>query len=295
LTAIAGDCNDNDFSIKPGVAEVCGDAVDNNCNGQIDEGCQVSCGFNTLSQGGWATKNNPLTASFFTNKFPSGLYIGVSGRSILLTTAAAVKSFLPNSGTAVRLTQNWINPTNRTLKNTLAGQLVALRLNMAYNPGLATAIVSSTDIYNGWTVQQLFNEANSKISSSTAISSSVLSSLSSACEKVNLSYHQGSVSGYVICSTSPVRLFSETDYVGAITFQLFPNPSSSYVNLIIESLNTDNFTQVSVFNLTGQLVEQVLNIPSGEVIMLGHALSPGVYLVNIQNGTERRTVRFVKH
>ena len=33
----AGDCNDNNAAIKPGVPEVC-DGVDNNCNGQIDEG-----------------------------------------------------------------------------------------------------------------------------------------------------------------------------------------------------------------------------------------------------------------
>ncbi len=33
------DCNDADAAIHPGVAEVCWDSVDNNCNGQIDEGC----------------------------------------------------------------------------------------------------------------------------------------------------------------------------------------------------------------------------------------------------------------
>ena len=33
------DCNDADPAINPGAAEVCGDGVDNNCDGQIDEGC----------------------------------------------------------------------------------------------------------------------------------------------------------------------------------------------------------------------------------------------------------------
>jgi hypothetical protein len=33
------DCNDNDASINPNAREICGDKKDNNCNGQVDEGC----------------------------------------------------------------------------------------------------------------------------------------------------------------------------------------------------------------------------------------------------------------
>lgn len=36
------DCNDNDASINPGVEETCDDLIDNNCNGEVDEGCS-SC------------------------------------------------------------------------------------------------------------------------------------------------------------------------------------------------------------------------------------------------------------
>jgi hypothetical protein len=35
------DCDDSDAAINPGAAEVCGDGVDNTCDGVIDEGCPV--------------------------------------------------------------------------------------------------------------------------------------------------------------------------------------------------------------------------------------------------------------
>lgn len=37
------DCNDNDPDISPQISEICNDAKDNNCNGNVDEGCQGGC------------------------------------------------------------------------------------------------------------------------------------------------------------------------------------------------------------------------------------------------------------
>jgi len=37
------DCDDSDVAVSPGSEEVCGDNIDNDCDGDIDEGCDAAC------------------------------------------------------------------------------------------------------------------------------------------------------------------------------------------------------------------------------------------------------------
>lgn len=61
----ARDCRDNDGQIFPGAPEICGDRVDNDCDGQIDEGCSMGGAEDgaTLYQSNCATCHGTLPDS----------------------------------------------------------------------------------------------------------------------------------------------------------------------------------------------------------------------------------------
>ncbi len=48
---VGGDCDDTKASVHPGATEVCGNGIDDNCNGQVDEGCVAPTCTPTLLNG----------------------------------------------------------------------------------------------------------------------------------------------------------------------------------------------------------------------------------------------------
>jgi len=73
--AQSGDCNDKNADIHPGKAEICGNGIDDNCNGQIDEGCVVkNVWYRDADGDGWGNSADRIEA----DKKPAG-YVAKGG------------------------------------------------------------------------------------------------------------------------------------------------------------------------------------------------------------------------
>jgi hypothetical protein len=257
------------------------------------ENCPPPCQFQTYSQGGWSNANSPLNATFFSANFPYGLTIGQAGRSIRLTSITAVRKFLPNSGTPARLAVgNAEDPNNKKVKNTFAGQLVALILNVKSNPGLENAVINSNNSFNGKTVAMLIQESQNAIGSFTNLTSTILSGLANACEAVNLSF-VNNATGYISCPSNEARMATEelATISSGIEFTSYPNPSNTSFTIT----NPSNFdVTVTVYSIVGKVVTKQHILPSKSNYSFGLEYEAGMYLVEIQGNNFKDQLKVIK-
>ncbi|MDI1354278.1 MAG: hypothetical protein PSX36_05150, partial [bacterium] len=173
------------------------------------------CQGKTLTQGGWGVSNcsNPnssyLSAHFGT-VFPSGLTIGCGTKKLKLTSPAAVIAFLPSGSTATSLPTGTLTNPGSGYSNVLAGQLVALTLNTAFDasdPGFSSSGIPllnysiTTGTFSNMTVGAFLSLANSVIGGcSTAYS---FSQINAAATSINENYDNGtSNDGFLACSAA---------------------------------------------------------------------------------------------
>jgi len=194
-------------------------------------------GHRTYTQGGWGGNprgNNPAAflRDHFEEAFPDGLEIGCMN-TLSLSSATAVRNFLPQGGTPSALQAgDLVDPTRNDYDNVLAGQLVALTLNVEFDrvfPSFGTSDYMLADLlitsgpFMGWSVGQLLDAANEKIGG-CGVQGYTFSQFNQAVSLVNRSYDNGiSSNTFLACpiitvaSVTPASCFGSADGTIALT------------------------------------------------------------------------------
>jgi hypothetical protein len=255
-------------------------------------------GFVTYTQGGYGYKpsgNNPAmyVKNNFNAVFPNGLVIGCNN-TITLTNFRAVHTFLPSSGTPALLPAgNWINPPS-TYKNTLAGQLVAAKLNVGFDSAsvsFAPATGSVGDLimvggpFDGWTVREIIAEADRAIGGCG--SSYTLTQLNLALTRFNENYNPTTLNTavnncYFSCPiTGSGSLKNENTVLASkgLEWEIVPNPANESANINFQ-VSTDGQYKFELLDPNGRLIAELFN---GSIAAFEEQNIP-VDLSNINNG-----------
>lgn len=201
---------------------------------------QYACpGFRTYPQGVWGAnpvKNNPAAwlEEEFNAAFPGGIEIGCKD-ALDLMSPEAVRKFLPQGGVAAELPFGLLtDPDNEGYNNVLAGHLVALTINVAFDlhdPGfspsdqtLAELLISEGPL-KGLSVERFLERANQRIGGCIDDSIS-LRTYSQIAATINRSYTDGILRDeFLVC---PVQVRGEATAVRC------PGGSDGTVRLHVE-------------------------------------------------------------
>lgn len=252
-----------------------------------------------------ALKNGKLSAQWFKAKFPNNLIIGGGGtqnNKVVFTSLEAIQSFLPGNGKISQLSTTYLNPFGNQLRNSLVSQMLFLRLNLAFNPGLKVAIITK-GLFKSLTVEELWKIGNDKLSSSVKATVEELTVLTESIREVNHSVEKGVVNDFLVCdnqknvvqgfpnATNEISTSIRDESIS--TFRIHPNPSIVSFSLMN---NSSNSVHPEVLNGLGQTIEQLKLLEPGKTIVFGNKLKPGIYYLRIiSSQKELKTLKIFKY
>jgi hypothetical protein len=74
----------------------------------------------------------------------------------------------------------------------------------------------------------------------------------------------------------------------------YPNPTQSQFNIKLQSSDTHDPITIMVYSVNGYLIEQRKNLYAGQSIQLGALYRPGVYIMEVVQGTRHRQLKLMK-
>jgi hypothetical protein len=98
----------------------------------------------------------------------------------------------------------------------------------------------------------------------------------------------------VITNTRSSEIMVEQHTVIVLSAKAYPNPTTSQFNVKLESSNTIDPISIIVYGVNGKVVEQKQKLTAGQTIQLGALYRPGIYILDVIQGTQHKQLKLVK-
>ena len=291
------DCDDSRASVHPGAPEVCGNGIDDNCNGVVDENCPVSS-----EQSIWGSSGTPASPNDYDGQT---IEVGVKFRVSQAGAITGIRFYKGTSNTGTHTGNLWTSTGTKlasaTFVNETASGWQEVRFTTPVNITANTTYVASYFSTSG-----RYSSTNNFFGSS-GVTNGSLTALQGGVDGPNGVYKYGATgfptSSYLSSSYWVDVLFkpaaaAKPQIVEAGTTQILsveatPNPSASSFTLFTRGSRIRPI-ELRIVDAVGRLVETKRGVTSNSSIQIGTSYRPGVYYAEALQGDQKVTVRLVK-
>jgi len=91
-----------------------------------------------------------------------------------------------------------------------------------------------------------------------------------------------------------VVIINEGDPEMSTLVRVYPNPSTSYFTLNIETGNDKDKISVRLIDVAGRVMEARNNLSGSQVVRVGNNLTAGLYIAEIRQGNETKQIKLLK-
>ncbi len=111
--------------------------------------------------------------------------------------------------------------------------------------------------------------------------------------------HSGFNAGSASTPIGPSQILKQTESETiseqkTFNMKAFPNPTTNQFNIQLESDNMKEKINLRVYDLSGRTVELLWNITSGQTLQIGSKYRPGMYIVEMIQGNNRKQLKLIK-
>lgn len=113
-------------------------------------------------------------------------------------------------------------------------------------------------------------------------------------QNLNPGHGHGHKVGSESSSDRNIIMLNEADPERMTFVQVYPNPSTSYFTLNIETFNDKDKISVRLIDVAGRVVEVRNNLSGSQVLRIGASLKTGFYIAQIIQGNESKQIKLLK-